>query len=123
MQTGDSTVRFASWSDADYGNTINDYIDQKLSTYLRANFGVRLRRVPLNATADAVASVTRAAAAGVTGSIDLIWINGKNFKARGERGVRRWGVRDMRAHASAHTCVMCVQAARCAQVHTRARRR
>ncbi len=90
-------MRFASWSDADYGNVINDYIDQRLATSLRSNFDVRLRRVPLNATKDAVDSVTRAAAAGVTGTIDLIWINGGNFKARAHK---RCG-----AGAHMHACV------------------
>jgi hypothetical protein len=99
-----STVRFASWSDADYGNVINDYIDQRLATTLRSDFGVQLRRVPLNATKDAVDSVWRADAAGVPGTIDLIWINGGNFKARtqarGAGGARGACVKAFRTHAA-----------------------
>ena len=78
-------MRFASWSDAaDTPPVINNYIDGTLATEL-STAGVTLRRVPLAATSDAVETVTAAANAGRAGTIDLIWINGKNFKARGQR--------------------------------------
>lgn len=81
--TQGSTVRFASWSDAaSTPPLINNYLDNTLGAALLASYGITLRRVPLAATSDAVASVTAAARAGRAGDIDLIWINGVNFKAR-----------------------------------------
>ena len=82
-------MRFASWSDAAYSPpVINNYIDGTLATELSTTAGVTLRRVPLAATSDAVETVTAAANAGRAGTIDLIWINGKNFKARGQPRAR-----------------------------------
>jgi ABC-type uncharacterized transport system YnjBCD substrate-binding protein len=83
-------VRFASWSDAaSTPPLINNYIDNTLGAEVLASYGITLRRVPLAATSDAVTSVTTAARAGIAGDIDLIWINGKNFKARAARSAPR----------------------------------
>jgi ABC-type uncharacterized transport system permease subunit len=60
-----------------------------LGAEVLASYGITLRRVPLAATSDAVTSVTTAARAGIAGDIDLIWINGKNFKARAARSAPR----------------------------------
>jgi len=51
--------------------------------------GVTLRHVKLSDTADAVQAVLAEKTAGRTadGSVDLIWINGENFKAMKENGL------------------------------------
>ena len=85
-----TTVRFASWSDAASSPPlINNYIDNTLGAAVQAAYGITMRRIPLAATSDAVFSVTSAARTGVAGDIDLIWINGKNFKARATRAAPR----------------------------------
>jgi len=85
-----TTVRFASWSDAaSTPPLINNYIDNTLGAAVQAAYGITMRRIPLAATSDAVFSVTTAARSGATGDIDLIWINGKNFKARATRAAPR----------------------------------
>ena len=81
-------MRFASWSDAaDPQPLIDPYIVNTLGAEVLASYGVVLKQKPLAATSDAVATVTAAARAGTASDIDLIWINGKNFKARA-RGAR-----------------------------------
>ena len=85
-----TTVRFASWSDAaSTPPLINNYIDNTLGDAVKAAYGITMRRIPLAATSDAVFSVTAAASTGAAGDIDLIWINGKNFKARATRTTPR----------------------------------
>ena len=83
-------MRFASWSDAASNPPlINNYIDNTLGAAVQAANGITMRRIPLAATSDAVFSVTSAARLGTAGDIDLIWINGKNFKARATRAAPR----------------------------------
>lgn len=85
-----------SWDDvlaAAEGTTVNwymwggdDVLNQNVDTYigepLLEQFGVTLNRVPIEDTADAVNQVLNESASGVEtdGSIDLIWINGENFR-------------------------------------------
>jgi len=79
------TVYFNAWG----GSTqINDYIAW-VGDEVEARFGVALEHVKLTDTADAVARVLAEKAAGRTdgGSIDLIWINGENFRSMKEGGL------------------------------------
>ena len=85
-----TTVRFASWSDATAATPLVDpYIVNTLGSAVLADYGVIVRQIPLASTSDAVANVTAAARAGAASNIDLIWINGKNFKARATRTAQR----------------------------------
>lgn len=74
-----TTVNWFMWGGSD---VINENVDNDIGRPLKEQFNVTLNRVPLNDTADAVNQVLNEAAAGVTkdGSIDLIWINGENFR-------------------------------------------
>jgi ABC-type uncharacterized transport system YnjBCD substrate-binding protein len=56
-----------------------------------------LKRIPLNFTSEAVETVYRTVASGEPGKIDLIWINGHNFRA--SRQPRCAGSRDALATA------------------------
>lgn len=62
--------------------TTNENVDRDIGRPLEEQFDVTLNRVPIGDTADAVRQVLDEAEAGVTsgGSIDLIWINGENFR-------------------------------------------
>ena len=79
------TVYFNAWG----GSTrINDYIAW-VGEEVEERYGVRIEHVKLTDTADAVARVLAEKAAGRSegGSIDLIWINGENFRAMKEGGL------------------------------------
>lgn len=67
---------------------VNAYVD----THVRpaaARLGVKLVRVPITDTADAVQRVIAQRKAGKTsgGAVDLIWINGENFAAGKQEGL------------------------------------
>lgn len=74
-----TTVYWHMWGGSD---TINGNVDSDIGGPMRDLYGITLIRVPLNDTADAVNKVLDEKAAGVEtgGSIDMIWINGENFK-------------------------------------------
>lgn len=73
-----TTVNWAMWGGSD---NINKFADQWVAEQLK-RYGVVLNRIPLNDTVEAVNKVVGEVQAGKTqgGSIDLIWINGENFR-------------------------------------------
>ncbi len=74
-----TTVNWFMWGGSD---TINSNVDNDIGAPLQEMYNLTLNRVPIADTADAVNKVLDESAAGVDtgGSIDLIWINGENFK-------------------------------------------
>mgnify|MGYP001791626351 FL=1 len=74
-----TTVNWAMWGGSDQ---VNSYADGWVAEQLQTQYEVTLNRVPLNDTVEAVNKVVGEVQAGVTtgGSIDLIWINGENFR-------------------------------------------
>ncbi len=74
-----TTVNWFVWGGSD---VINTNIDNDIGRPLAEQAGVTLNRVPVEATSDAVNKVLSEKAAGRDsgGSIDLIWINGQNFR-------------------------------------------
>lgn len=74
-----TTVNWAMWGGSDQ---INSYADGWIANQLQSEYGVTLNRIPLNDTVEAVNKVVGEVQAGVSdqGSIDLIWINGENFR-------------------------------------------
>lgn len=74
-----TTVNWAMWSGSD---NINQFADEWVGAKLQDEYGVTLNRVPLNDTVEAVNKVVSEVQAGLTsgGDIDLIWINGENFR-------------------------------------------
>lgn len=73
------TVYFNAWGGAD---NINDYI-QWAADQVKEKYDVTLKQVKLSDTASAVNHILAEKAAGKDkdGSVDLIWINGENFRA------------------------------------------
>lgn len=72
---------------------VNAYVDDVVAPAART-LGIRLQRVPVTDTADAVQRVIAERRAGKTsgGAVDLVWINGENF-ATGKRAglwLRDW---------------------------------
>jgi putative spermidine/putrescine transport system substrate-binding protein len=74
-----TTVNWAMWGGSDQ---VNAYADNWVAEQLQTKYEVTLNRIPLNDTVEAVNKVVGEVQAGVTdnGSIDLIWINGENFR-------------------------------------------
>ena len=72
------TVNFYMWGGS---NDINRYVDTVVTPAAK-KLGVTLRRVPVTDTVQAVNKVLGEKQAGKNqgGSVDLIWINGENFK-------------------------------------------
>lgn len=79
------TVFFNAWGGSE---VINDYL-QWARDHLQARYGIELRHVRVSDTSDVVARVLAEQAAGRAqgGSVDLVWINGDNFKAMQEQGL------------------------------------
>ena len=77
-QAKGQTVYFNAWGGAD---NINDYI-QWAADRIKEEYDVTLKQVKLTDTSDAVNRVLAEKAAGKdsNGSIDLIWLNGENFR-------------------------------------------
>ena len=73
------TVNWYIWGGAD---SINSFVDTFYGAALKERYDITLNRVPLADTVDAVNQVLSEKEAGQeVGSIDLIWINGENFKS------------------------------------------
>ena len=63
-------------------DNINSYLDEWVAPRLKEEHDVELNRVPMNDSQDIVNQLVDEKSAGKTeGSMDIIWINGENFKA------------------------------------------
>ena len=83
-----TTVRYAMWS----GDEARNRFYQGAATEaLRQDFGITLKIVPLRDTADLINKLLNEKAAGVAaGSVDVVWINGENFRTARQGGLL-WG--------------------------------
>lgn len=74
-----ATVNWFMWGGSD---VINTHVDRHVGEPLLRDYNITLNRVPIENTADAVNRVLNERAAGrdSDGGIDLIWINGENFR-------------------------------------------
>lgn len=73
------TVNWFMWGGAD---NINRYVSETVGGVLKSQYGVTLNRVGVTDTVEVVNIVLGEKEAGVTdkGSVDMIWINGENFR-------------------------------------------
>lgn len=78
-------VWFAAWAGSE---KINDYL-RWAAKEIDSRYGVTLKHFKLDSTADAVRRVLAEKSAGKhdSGGIDLIWINGENFRTMKENGL------------------------------------
>ena len=72
-------VNWFLWGGAD---NVNRYVSEYIGGIVMENYGITLNRVGLSDTVEVVNIVLGEREAGVTdsGSVDLIWINGENFR-------------------------------------------
>jgi putative spermidine/putrescine transport system substrate-binding protein len=88
VQAKGQTVHMYMWGGSD---SINRYIDEWVAPRLKKETGVELRRVPMNDTKDIINQLLVEKQAGKTnGSIDIMWINGENFKTAKDQQLL-WG--------------------------------
>lgn len=73
------TVNWFMWGGSD---TINSYVSEWVGGQVKDRFNITLNRVGINDTVEAVNTVLGETEAGVrdSGSVDMIWINGENFR-------------------------------------------
>lgn len=73
------TVNWFMWGGSD---SINAYVSEWVGGQIKEKYNITVNRVGINDTVEAVNTVLGEAEAGVkeTGSVDMIWINGENFR-------------------------------------------
>lgn len=78
-QARGGTVNWFMWGGSD---SINQYVSGYIGSILKADYDITLNRVGITDTVEAVNIVLGEKDAGVTdnGAVDLIWINGENFR-------------------------------------------
>lgn len=88
------TVNWFLWGGAD---NINRYVSETVGAALMEQYGITLNRVGLSDTTEAVNIVLTEKQAGVTdaGAVDLIWINGENFRTMKQGGLAHCGYTDL----------------------------
>jgi len=79
-----STVRFYMYGGFAH---VNNWVDTYVASELKKRYGIDLVRVPMDAGVFVNKLLTEKSAGKEIGSIDLLWINGENFKATKEGGV------------------------------------
>jgi putative spermidine/putrescine transport system substrate-binding protein len=79
-------VNFFMWGGAD---SINAYVTGTIADILKSRYDVTLNQVPVTDTTEAINIVLGEKEAGNTnaGSVDLIWINGENFRTMKQGGL------------------------------------
>lgn len=87
LKTGrqEKTVNFAMWS----GDRVtNSWVDGYLANLAKEKYGITLRRVPMDARefVNKIVAEKQAKVSDVGGTIDLLWVNGENFKTLKEVG-------------------------------------
>jgi putative spermidine/putrescine transport system substrate-binding protein len=82
-------VNFAMWAGDEARNR---YFETVVRPHLQTRHGLTLRIVPYGHTSEVVSKLITEKGAGKTtgGSIDVVWINGENFRAAKNAGVL-WG--------------------------------
>jgi putative spermidine/putrescine transport system substrate-binding protein len=88
-QAAGSEVNFAMWSGDEARNR---YYQGAVAAKMKERYGVTLRFAPVGDTADVVNKLLNEKGAGRTmgGTIDMVWINGENFRTAKQGGVL-WG--------------------------------
>lgn len=87
-------VNYFLWGGAD---NINQYVSDTIGGILKVEYGITLNRVGLTDTAEAVNIVLGEKEAGVDGdgAVDLIWINGENFRTMRQADLAYCGYIDL----------------------------
>jgi len=79
-----STVNFYMYGGLSF---VNEWVDTYVAEEVKTRYGITLVRVPLSLEVIVSRLVAEKGAGGNVGGVDLLWINGKNFKVAREAGV------------------------------------
>jgi len=90
-QARGTEVTFYMWGGDD---RINQWVDQVVGGRLKKDFDISLKRVPMDASLFVNKLLTEKQGSRTKGSIDLLWINGENFKRAREEGLLYGPYRD-----------------------------
>jgi putative spermidine/putrescine transport system substrate-binding protein len=82
-----STVRFVMWGGS---SAVNKWVDTYVAPEVKKKYNITLVRVPADASVFVNKLLSEKNAGSVKGSMDIIWINGENFKNAKENGLL-WG--------------------------------
>ena len=87
-------VNWFLWGGSD---NINQYVSEYIGGVLKDNYDITLNRVGLSDTVEAVNIVLGEKETGVMdkGSVDMIWINGENFRTMKQGGLAYCGYMDV----------------------------
>lgn len=93
-QARGGSVNWFMWGGSD---PINTYVSTYVADILQRDYDITLTRVPITDAADIVNLVLSEKEAGITdqGSVDLIWINGENFRAMKQADLAFCGYTDL----------------------------
>ncbi|WP_135448951.1 ABC transporter substrate-binding protein [Tabrizicola caldifontis] len=93
-QARGGTVNWFMWGGAD---NINAYVSDYVAAVLKRDHDITLNRVPITDAAEVVNLVLTEKEAGITdsGSVDLIWINGENFRSMKQADLAFCGYTDL----------------------------
>lgn len=86
-----TTVKFYMWGGS---APINKWVDTFVADRLQEKYGISLERVPMDAPVFVNKLLTEKQAGKAKGTIDLMWINGENFKNAKEAGLLHGPVAD-----------------------------
>ena len=88
------TVNWFMWGGAD---NINAYVSDYVAGVVQRDYGITLNRVPITDAAEIVNLILSEKEAGITetGTVDLIWINGENFRSMKDAGLAFCGYTDL----------------------------
>ncbi|MBM9520750.1 ABC transporter substrate-binding protein [Desulforhopalus vacuolatus] len=84
-------VNFYMWSGS---ATINTWIDEYVAREVKEQFDIDLNRVPMDAEVFVNKLLTEKQVGKNKGTIDLVWINGENFKNARQAGLLRGPIAD-----------------------------
>ena len=92
QQAKGSEVKWFMWGGS---TTINSWVDTYVAEAVKEKYGITLTRVPADAAVFVNKLLTEKQAGGGKGSMDLLWINGENFKNAMENGLLQGPVTDL----------------------------
>lgn len=92
QQAKGSEVKWFMWGGS---TTINSWVDSYVAEAVKEKYGITLKRVPADAAVFVNKLLTEKQAGGGKGSMDLLWINGENFKNAMENGLLQGPLTDL----------------------------
>ena len=94
-QARGSEVKWFMWGGS---TTINSWVDTYVAGAVKEKYDITLKRVPADATVFVNKLLTEKQAGNAKGSMDLLWINGENFKNAMENGLLQGPIASLLPH-------------------------